>query len=227
MLMKEARKQIVAYGNRMEADGLTIGTAGNISVFDPELRCMAISPSAIPYPETKPDDIVIMDLDGHVVEGDRKPSSEFALHSAFYKEDPDLGAVVHTHSMFCTVLACMGEPLRAVHYAIAGAGTSEIPLVPYHTFGTPELADAVAAALKKKSKGLILANHGMCACGDSLKSAYGLAQTMEWSAQVQWRCMSAGKMNVLTDGQMAEVLEHFKTYGQNKDGGTQPRGYMG
>ena len=142
MLMKTAREQIVSYGNRLIEDGLTVGTAGNISVYDPESGYMAISPSGIPYADTLPEDIVIMDLDGHVVEGDRKPSSEFALHSAFYKEDPDLGAVVHTHSMFCTVLACMGEPLRAVHYAIAGAGTSEIPLVPYHTFGTPELAFA-------------------------------------------------------------------------------------
>ena len=227
MLMNEAREQIVAYGKRMEADGLVIGTAGNISVYDPGLKYMAISPSAIPYEETKPEDIVIMDLDGHVVEGDRKPSSEFLLHSAFYKEDPEARAVVHTHSMYCTTLACMGEPLRSVHYVIAGAETSEIPLVPYHTFGTPELAQAVAEGLKKKSKGLLLANHGMCAYGDSLKSAYGLALTMEWCAQVQWRCMTAGKMNVLTDKQMAVAMEHFKTYGQDKGDGSRPRGYMG
>ena len=227
MLMKTAREQIVEYGNRMAADGLTLGTAGNISVYDPGLHCMAISPSGIPYEDTRPEDIVILDLDGNRVEGDRKPSSEYLLHSAFYREDFGVQAVVHTHSMYCTILACMGEPLRAVHYAIAEAGTGEIPLVPYHTFGTPELAEAAAAALRKKSRGLILANHGMCAGGSTLKSAYGLALTMEWCARVQLGCLSAGKMNILTDGQMAEAMEHYKTYGQVRKGGAGPMGYNG
>ena len=84
MLMKTAREQIVIYGNRMITDGLTVGTAGNISVYDPETGYMAISPSGIPYADTRPEDIVIMDLHGNVVEGDKKPSSEFLLHSAFY-----------------------------------------------------------------------------------------------------------------------------------------------
>ena len=230
MLMKTAREEIVAYGKRMAADGLTLGTAGNISVFDRNLGYMAISPSGIPYADTKPEDVVIMDLEGNIVEGSRKPSSEFGLHSVFYRPGSgvsDVEAMVHTHSMYCTTLSCMGEPLRAVHYAIAEAGTSEIPLVPYYTFGTPELANAAAQALKSSSRGLILANHGMCACGSSLKSAYGLALTMEWCAQVQWRCMSAGKMNVLSEEQMSVVMEHYKTYGQTSGDNSHPRGYNG
>lgn len=225
MLMKEAREKIVAFGKRMEADGLTLGTAGNISIFDPELRLMAISPSGIPYEKTTPEDIVILDEEGNVVEGERKPSSEYLLHGAFYKTDPEARAVVHTHSMYCTILACMGEPLRSVHYAIAEAQTDEIPLVPYHTFGTPELAAAAAKALKKPGRGLILANHGMCAYGPSIESAYGLALTMEWCAKVQWHCMAAGKMNVLTDQQMQVAMEHYKTYGQAKSDGSHPQGY--
>lgn len=227
MLMKTAREEIVAYGNRMIADGLTVGTAGNISVYDPELGYMAISPSGIPYADTTPEDVVIMDLHGNIVEGDRKPSSEFALHSAFYLADIGARAVVHAHSMFCTTLSCMGEPLRSVHYAIAEAGTNELPLVPYHTFGTPELAAATADALKSGSRGVILANHGMCASGASLKNAYGLALTMEWCAEVQWRCMSTGKMNVLTKEEMDVALEHYKTYGQKKSGDNQVTGYNG
>ena len=227
MLMKEAREKIVAFGKRMEADGLTLGTAGNISIFDPELRLMAISPSGIPYEKTTPEDIVILDEEGNVVEGERKPSSEYLLHGAFYKTDPEARAVVHTHSMYCTILACMGEPLRSVHYAIAEAQTDEIPLVPYHTFGTPELAAAAAKALKKPGRGLILANHGMCAYGPSIESAYGLALTMEWCAQVQWPCMAAGKMNVLSGEEMQIAMEHYKTYGQKKSDGTHTQGYSG
>ena len=227
MLMKTAREEIVEYGKRMAADGLTLGTAGNISVYDPELGYMAISPSGIPYSDTKPEDVVIMDLHGNIVEGDRKPSSEFALHSVFYLTDIGAKAMVHTHSMYCTILACMGEPLRSVHYAIAEAGTDVIPLVPYHTYGTPELAQATAKALEGGNRGVLLANHGMCASGVSLKNAYGLALTMEWCAQVQWRCLSAGKMNVLAREQMEVVMEHYKTYGQNKSGDGQLRGYNG
>ena len=225
MLMEEARNKIVEFGNRMSADGLAPGTAGNISIFDAESGYMAISPSGIPYPKITPEDVVIMDLGGKTVDGSRKPSSEHALHAAFYREDPQLSAVVHTHSLYCTILSCMGEPLRSVHYAIAEAQCSELPLVPYHTFGTPELADAVAQALKSKSRGLILQNHGMCACGTSIESAYGLALTMEWCAQVQWHCMAAGKMNVLTDHQMQVAMEHYKTYGQAKSDGSHPQGY--
>ena len=112
MLMKTAREQIVSYGNRLIEDGLTVGTAGNISVYDPESGYMAISPSGIPYADTLPEDIVIMDLHGNILEGDRKPSSESALHSAFYLADIGAQAVVHAHSMYCTTLACMGEPGR-------------------------------------------------------------------------------------------------------------------
>ena len=227
MLMKTAREQIVYYGNRMIADGLTLGTAGNISVYDPETGHMAISPSGIPYADTRPEDIVIMDLHGNIVEGERKPSSEFLLHSAFYLADIGAQAVVHAHSMFCTTLSCMGEPLRSVHYAIAEAGSDIIPLVPYYTFGTPELANAAGEILKAGNRGVILANHGMCASGVSLKNAYGLALTMEWCAQVQWRCMCAGRMNVLSREEMDITLEHYKTYGQAKGDGSHVTGYNG
>lgn len=225
MLMEEARNKIVEFGKRMSADGLAPGTAGNISIYDPETGYMAISPSGVPYDKTLPEDVVILDLDGNVIDGDKKPSSEHGLHAVFYRTDPEARAVVHNHSMYCTILACMGEPLRSVHYALAEAQCSEIPLVPYHTFGTPELADAAAEALKKKGHGLILQNHGMCAYGPTIESAYGLALTMEWCAQVQWHCMAAGKMNVLSDEQMEVAMEHYKTYGQKKSDGSHTGGY--
>ena len=227
MIMEEARNKIVEYGRKMSSDGLTPGTAGNISIFDPQTGYMAISPSGIAYDKTKKEDVVILDLHGNVIDGDKKPSSEHGLHAAFYRTDPEARAVVHTHSMYCTILSCMGEPLRAVHYAIAEAQCSEIPLVEYHTFGTPELADAAAKALRKKGRGLILQNHGMCAYGPSIESAYGLALTMEWCAQVQWHCMASGKMNILTDEQMQVAMEHYKTYGQVRADGTRPQGYNG
>ena len=229
MLMQEAREQIVLFGNRLITDRLTQGTAGNISVYDPDQELMAISPSGIPYHETQPEDIVVMDLNGRILDGTRKPSSEYALHSAFYLSRPEAGAVVHAHAMYCTTLACIGQSLKAVHYAIADAQAAEIPLVPYHTFGTQELAEAVKDALVYYApcRGLLLANHGMCAFGENLKQAYGLALTMEWCAQLQWQCMTAGTPVILTDYQMAEAMNRYKSYGQTKNGEVNKNGYNG
>ncbi len=226
MLMQEAREQLTEYGRRLTAEGLTSGTSGNLSMFDPAAGTMAISPSGMAYDAMTPADIVVMDLDGNVLDGERKPSSEHALHSAFYKNRPDVTAVVHAHSTYCTTLACMGEPLRPVHYAIADAGVSELPLVPYHTFGTRELADDVAAHLGGGAKGLLMANHGMLACGADMKSAFSLALTMEWCAEIQWRCMAAGRPNILTDEQMAAAIEAYGHYGQKK-AGEKTGGYFG
>ena len=222
-----ARRQIVEYGLKMAKDRLTPGTAGNLSIFDRESGLMAISPSGIPYDQVKSEDVVIMDLLGNRVEGTRIPSSEYALHAAVYRKRSDAGAVVHTHSLYCTILACMGEPLRSTHYALAEAGRDELPLVPYRTYGTKELADAVEASLDSESRGFLMANHGMVAFGSSLPEAYSLATTMEWCAQVEWHCLAGGRMNVLSTEEMQEVMEHYKTYGQVREDGSRPKGYNG
>lgn len=134
MLMQEEREQIVEYGKKMSADRLTSGTSGNISIYNAEKGYMAISPSGIGYFDVKPEDVVIMDLDANIVDGDKKPSSEWALHTAMYKTKPECRAVVHTHSMYCTVFATLRQPLRAAHYVIADAGVDEVPCAPYaHT----------------------------------------------------------------------------------------------
>ena len=105
-----------------------------------------------------------MDLEGNVVEGDKKPSSEWGLHTVFYVNKPDAGAVVHTHSAYCTTFACLNMPIKALHYVIGGAGTAEVPCAPYCTFGTRELAEAAIKACGK-GKAVLLANHGLLTCG--------------------------------------------------------------
>lgn len=226
MLMEKERIEIVEYGKKMSSSGLTKGTAGNISIYDPTTGYMAISPSGMGYDETNPEDVVIMTLDGTVVDGDKKPSSEHDLHSAMYKLKPEIRSVVHTHSMYCVVLSCLNMHLKSVHYALADAGTFEVPVAPYCTYGTPELAEAVKETIGKGNAAL-MANHGMLACGTSLKSAYGLASTCEWVAEVQWRCMSVGIPNILNDEQMSVVLEKFKGYGQATKGNGEVKSYFG
>ncbi len=215
MLMQEERELIVEYGKMASTSGLCPGTSGNMSIFNPELGYMAISPSGIDYFQTKPEDVVISDLNAHVVDGNRKPSSEWALHTIFYRHRPDARAVVHTHSVYCTTLGIVGEPIRAVHYVIGDAYTDTVPLAPYCLFGTQELADAAIEACGE-SHAVLLANHGMLAYGGSMKEAYGLAKNLEYIAELQYRAMCIGKPGVLSAEQMAVVMEKFKTYGQPK-----------
>lgn len=217
MLMERERQALVEYGKRLLRERLTAGTAGNLSIREGDL--MAISPSGIPYEQTRPEDIVIMTLDGRIVEGECKPSSEHGLHAAIYRARPQARAVVHTHSMYCTALACLHTPLKAFHYIIAQSGGSEVPLVPYCTYGTPELAAECERTLKEHPgvQAALLANHGLCACGASLQDAFSLAANCEWCAEVQWRCMAAGAPEPLTAEQIGEVITHLRGYGQQRE----------
>lgn len=216
MLMQEERELVVEYGKQMSAAGLSTGTSGNISIYNAEKGLMAISPSGIDYFSTTPEDVVITDLDANIVDGKRKPSSEWALHTTFYKHKPHARAVVHTHSMYCTTFAVLGQPIRAVHYVIGDAGAATVPCAPYRTFGTEELAEA-AIQVCGQSDAVLLGNHGLVTCGKDIKSAYGLARNMEYLAELQYRAMCIGKPNVLSDAQMDEVMERFKSYGQPGD----------
>ena len=215
MKLRQERELLTEYGRRMSRAGLSVGTSGNLSIYVPEEGLMAITPSGLDYEATTPADIVVMDLDAHVLEWERKPSSEWALHKNFYRCHPAARAVVHTHSMYCTTLACLGKPLEAVHYAIGAAGAARIPVAPYRLFGSPELAEAAVEACGD-GKAVLLANHGLVAWEGSLPKAFSLARDLEFTAELQWRAMAVGTPNILTDSQMAEALERFKTYGQPK-----------
>lgn len=216
MLMKQARKEIVEYGQKMSAARLTNGTSGNLSVYDPETGYMAISPSGIGYFDTKEEDIVIMTLDGQIIEGTKKPSSEHALHATIYKSHPQARAIVHAHSTYCTTFACMNMPIRAVHYLIAGAETAEVPCSGYATYGTEELAEKVEK-VKNKGLAMLLANHGMVAFGASMAKAFNVAENVEWVAEIQWRAMCVGKPDILSEAEIDNVIEHFKSYGQTAE----------
>ncbi len=215
MKLKEQRELLVDYSRKLSVEGLSTGTSGNLSIYDPDTDRMAITPSGLDYLALTPEDIVVADLDGRIVEGKWKASSEWALHARFYRRHPAARAVVHTHSLYCTTLAVLGQPLRAVHYAIAAAGTAEIPCAPYCLFGTEELAD-LAVETCGSGRAVLLGNHGMVCWGESLPGAYALAKDLEFTAELQWRATAVGTPNVLTAEQMSAALERFKTYGQPK-----------
>ncbi len=215
MLMEKERQELVDYGNRMFADGLVTLTSGNISVYDPETGYMAITPSGIPYAETRPEDIVIMTLDGKIIDGARKPSSENQLHAAVYRVRGDARAVVHTHSTYATVLGIAGQNVEAVHFLLPNVmGRADVPLLPYVTYGTKELADEVREAMKE-TPAVLLQNHGMVAAGSSLADAYTRASAIETTAELQWRAECIGKPRLLTEEEAEETYRSYSTmYGQ-------------
>lgn len=213
MRMQSEREQVVESGKKLITHGLTKGTGGNISVFDRTTGLMAISPSGIDYFETTPEDVVVMDLAGNIIEGMRKPSVEHGLHSIFYEKREDIGAVVHTHSIYSVVLASLGWSVPAAFYLEAISGSTQVPCAQYARFGTRELADSAFAAMEGRYATL-LANHGLIAGGKNLVYAFNVAEEIEFCAEVYYRAKCVGEPNIVPDDEIRAMLAAFATYGQ-------------
>lgn len=208
MLLQEERQNVVEYCRKLGAGELTTGTGGNISIYNAGAGLMAISPSSMDYAEMTSGDVVIMDLDAKVVDGNLRPSSEFGMHLICYKKRQDIRTVVHTHSPKATTLAVMGWDLPAVHYMIALSGGATIRCTPYRLFGTMELAEEAIKALEG-SFACLLGNHGTLATGPDIGYAYSLAEHMEFCADIYLRAKTLGEPKILSNEQISEVIEKF------------------
>ncbi len=214
MILEKERTLIADYGRKLIAAGLTSGTGGNLSIYDRQAGLVAVSPSGMEYDAIEPADVTVLDPDGSIADGARKPSSEAPMHLLFYKARPDRCAVVHTHSPAVTALSCLRLPLPPVSFLVALSGRDEIPCAPYRDFGGPELAQAAVEAADG-CDAVILANHGLVALGKDLAAAFQLAQEMEFCADIYLRCLATGREPVLlTAEEMARARKRFGTYGQ-------------
>jgi L-fuculose-phosphate aldolase len=204
-----ARRQLVACGRDLLARGLLSQTSGNLSIrVDEDTLC--ITPSAMPYDQIEPDDIVEVDARGNVRRGARQPSSETPLHCLVYASRPDAAAIVHTHSPQATTLAVLGLPIPAVHYMIAVTRTTLIRVAPYATYGTDELARNVRDAFPAPARAVLIANHGVITTAPTLAEAASIAESVETLAGLYYRALALGKPRILTDEQMAEVLAKYE-----------------
>jgi len=198
-------RQTVALAARRLADaGLLVGTAGNVSLRDGER--VAITATGVALGSCTPDDVTVVTLSGAIVEGGLAPTSELSLHLGVYADQPaePTAAVVHTHAPFATAIACVLDALPVVHYQQLALG-GEIRVAPYATFGTPELAAHVRAALTGRSAAL-LANHGSVALGRTLDAAVDNALLLEWLCQLHHRASALGTPRVLSEAQQADVV---------------------
>lgn len=214
MLMQKEREELVKYGKKLVEYNLTKGTGGNLSVFDREHGYMAITPSGIDFFEIKPEDIVIMDLDGNKIEGDRNPSSEWEMHLLQYKERDDMDAVIHAHTLYGAVMAVLRWELPATHYMIAVAGPT-VRCAEYATYGSHELAVNATKAMKDR-KAVLLANHGILAGANDLLNAFNIIEEIEYCCKVYLIAKAVGNPVVLDDDEMTLMHEKFKSYGQKK-----------
>ncbi len=210
MLLSDERSLIVEYGKRMLDRGLVESTGGNLSIYSREKALVVISPSGVPYETMTPGDVSVVDLDKKVVEGSRRPSSELDMHLVFYKNRQDISAMVHTHSVYATTLACLRKELPPVHYLIGFAGKT-VRCADYALFGTPELAENAYAAMQHRNA-VLLANHGLLAGSTDIDSAFTIAELIEYCAEVYYRACSIGEPVVLSDDEMSHVLEKFRDY---------------
>ena len=209
------RQTAVTAMQRLDSLGMNRGSTGNLSLRLPwqGRPGMLITPTGMGAAELRPQDLVWLGFDGHCV-GNWRPSSEWHFHQAIYRARPDLYAVVHTHSVHATSLACLRRPLPSFHYMGAVAGGSDVPLVPYHLFGTEALSQGVAAALQQRNA-CLLANHGLVAAGSTLAQALKVAQEVESLCQVYLQALAVGEPMLLSAAEMAEVIERFRSYGKS------------
>ena len=208
--MKNEREQLLKIAQKLIATGLNKGTAGNCSV-----RCeggFLVTPSGMAVEDMSASSMVKMQFDGSF-ETDKIPSSEWRFHRDILQSRADINAVIHTHSMFATTLACLHKDIPPFHYMIAVVGGDTVRCAPYALFGSQALSDNALAALTDR-KACLLANHGMICLGKDLEDALAVTVEVENLCEQYWRILQVREPFLLTEEEMYEVFQQFKGYGK-------------
>jgi L-fuculose-phosphate aldolase len=191
------KESVLATAKALLQKGLVEGTSGNVSG-RMEDGTICVTPSSIPYETMTLDDLVVLDLDGNVLEGERGPTSEKALHLACYRAFPEVGGVIHSHARFATMFALVREAVPAIIEEVVVHVGGDVPVCEYRTTGTDELGDEVAARLGDRSAAL-LANHGMVTIGATPEKALHVAGVVERTAEIVWGARALGRAHPLPE----------------------------
>jgi L-fuculose-phosphate aldolase len=212
MLLPDAREAIVTTCQELSRSGLVMGTAGNVSVREGDL--VAVTPSGLRYAELTAELVGVHRLDGVPVEAPLGPTSELPLHLAIYEARPEVGAVVHTHSVAATALSTLVDEIPSVHYYMAMFG-GPVLVAPYATYGTETLARNVVHALRDRT-GCLMGNHGAVTVGPDLVTAHDKSVYLEWLCDVYLRASSAGSPRLLSALEIDAVGVKLGGYGQRR-----------
>jgi L-fuculose-phosphate aldolase len=207
-------EQLLNVSRKLVALGLNKGTAGNISLRADNAAGQAgflITPSGLAVDKMTSSDMVWMDFLGNAT-GAHPPSSEWRFHQDILHQKPLVNAVIHTHSIYASTFSTFRKDMPAFHYMIALAGGDSIRCAPYALFGSQQLSDNAIEALKDR-KACLLGNHGMIAIGETLEKALVISQEVETLCEQYLLALQVGEPHILSQKEMLDVLEKFKTYG--------------
>ena len=210
------RTLIVESGKRMSHMGLTVGTWGNISCRDPETNLAYLTPSGMNYDTITEDDIVVMDLDGNRVMGERRPTIEVPMHLGIYKARPEINAVIHTHAIYSLIYACKEEPIPLFMDEAAQLLGDVVRPSRYELPGTPEMGAAVVEALGDKAMACLVRSHGAVCLGPDMATAFKVSDVLEATARVYQLIQATGREPAEMKQEHIEAMQAFvkTSYGQ-------------
>jgi L-ribulose-5-phosphate 4-epimerase len=213
MLLEELREEVWKCNLELPKNGLVKMTSGNVSARDPESGLVVIKPSGYSYEQMAPADMVVVDLDGNVVDGHLKPSVDTATHLYVYRHRPDVFGMAHTHSPYATTFAALGQPIPACLTATAMLG-GEIPLGGYVPIGGEAIGEEIVRKIGQ-SLAIIMQNHGVFTIGKSARVATKMAVEVEEIAKITHLALLRGKPITLSQAQVAEMANMYTNiYGQ-------------
>jgi L-ribulose-5-phosphate 4-epimerase len=214
MRIERLREELVRLHAELPRHQLVVWTGGNVSVRDPESGLVAIKPSGVRYEDLTAASMVVMDLDGAVVEGDLRPSSDVASHLYVYRHRPDVNGVVHTHSRFATAFAAVGRPIPVYLTAQADEFGGPIPCAGFAFIGDDSIGQLVVDGLGR-SPAILLRNHGVFTVGPSAEAAVKAAVMVEDIAATVWAALQLGTPDILDDDAVERLHRRYTTvYGQ-------------
>jgi len=213
-MLEKLKEQLVELHLELPRNNLVVWTGGNVSARDPETGLVAIKASGIRYEEMRPEHMVVVDLDGNIVEGNYKPSSDVHSHLYIYKHRPDVGGVVHTHSAYATAFAAVNKPIPVVLTAIADEFGGPIPCGGFALIGDDAIGKVVVESIGK-SPAVLLKNHGVFTIGKNAKSAVKAAVMTEDNAKTVWLALQIGVPDEIAAEDVEKLHQRYtNVYGQ-------------
>jgi L-fuculose-phosphate aldolase len=210
----ETRKAVLDAAQAMIESGLVEGTAGNVSARLPDGNVI-MTPSSVDYLAMTLDDLVLCSPEGKVLAGDRPPTTEKALHLACLRDHPGIGAVMHSHAMFCTMFAVTHQPIPCVIEEFDVYVGGEVGVTNYRMTGSDELGEEVARHMADRGA-VLIANHGLLTVGKHPLDALKVAQLVERTAQIIWGARALGPLVPLPDDTLERFAPIYKMMGRNK-----------
>ena len=208
MLAMELREQVCTWAKHAYKEGLFEGTCGNLSAYDREHNYVVITPSGVTYDRYRPEDMVVIDLDGNVLEGNHKPSSEWIMHTMVYRRKEKVNSVIHTHSTYASAFAVRNESVPCILIEMIPALGGDVPLAKFGMPGTAEVGEEACKVMDGRG-GCLLAYHGVLAVGPNLEQACIRASYIENAAKICSIAMSNGTVTPLEESLIEAVREHY------------------